>query len=171
MAFFVPKDIEAILDEMKNESDRAVALVGASLVEHGLQEAIRSVLRPLNDDRDAELLNRTFGPRGLFAGLSGKILGAFMLKIIGRRTQRDLELINRIRSTFAHDMNPIDFADVRIKNQCSEFQLPKGSLVEGDSRTEYYLSVQYYSASLTLWSIRELLPENERLELFDSLAA
>jgi hypothetical protein len=98
MTFFVPKDIEAILDEMKNENDRAVALVGASLVEHGLQEAIRSVLRTLNDDGDAELLNRTFGPRGRFAGLSAKLLGAFMLKLIGflRALGRASSLYHRI---------------------------------------------------------------------------
>ncbi|MCF8476655.1 MAG: hypothetical protein K9G60_06470 [Pseudolabrys sp.] len=169
--FFVPKDIEAILDDLKDENDRAVALVGASLVEHALQEAIRSVLRPIDEKEDPQLLERTFGQGGLFPGLSRKILGAFMLKIIGRQTRRDLELINKIRNTFAHDMNPLDFLDERVKNQCSELRMPKGSLAEGDPRREYHVTVQCYSATLTLWSIRELLQETERLEILDWLTA
>lgn len=171
MTFFVPKDIEAILDDLKNEGDRSVALVGASLVEHALQEAIRSVLRPIDEKEEPDLLERMFGQRGLFPGLSGKILGAFMLKIIGRQTRRDLELINKIRNTFAHDMNPLDFADDRIKNQCRELRMPRGSLAEGDPRREYHVTVQCYSATLNLWSIRELLEDAERLEILDWLSA
>jgi DNA-binding MltR family transcriptional regulator len=171
MAFFVPKDIEAILDELKDENDRAVALVGASLVEHTLQEAIRSVLRPFDDKDNAELKDRIFGNRGIFSGLSAKILGAFVLSIIGKQAQRDLELINKIRNTFAHDMNPLDFSNAGIKSRCSELQIRKNSLAVGNPRREYLLAVQMYSAALNLWSIRGLLPEGERLEILDWLSA
>jgi hypothetical protein len=169
MTFFVPKDIEAILEELKDENDRAVALVGASLIEHALQEAIRSVLRPFSDN--ADLNERVFGNRGLFPGLSSKITGAFVLKIIGKQTQRDLELINKIRNTFAHDMNPLDFSYPEIKSRCSELHIPKNSLASGDPRKEYHVAVQIYSATLTLWSIRELVPEAEQLEILNWLSA
>jgi mannitol operon repressor len=171
MVFYVPVDIKDILEDLKLENDRSVALVGAALVEHALQEAIRSVLRGFDDRNDSNLLDRLFGVNGSFAGLSAKILGAFALKVIGRGCQRDLELINKIRNDFAHDMNRIGFETDRIRVRCHELALPNGTLAEDDARERYLVTVQFYAAVLNLWAIRELLPEADRLEIFDWLAA
>jgi hypothetical protein len=40
MASYVPANLEAVLAELETEADRAVAILGASLVEHFLENAI-----------------------------------------------------------------------------------------------------------------------------------
>jgi hypothetical protein len=80
MVSYEPKDIEAILDELERENDRAVAIVGTALLEHVVEEAIKAVLRPLDPDKDREDLDRIFGGNGIFSGMSAKILAAYALK-------------------------------------------------------------------------------------------
>ncbi len=40
MVRHVPKNVERILNDLEKENDRVAAIVGVSLVEHFLQEAI-----------------------------------------------------------------------------------------------------------------------------------
>jgi DNA-binding MltR family transcriptional regulator len=170
MVLYIPKDIELILDELKNEPDRAAALIGASMLEHALQEAIRSVLRSFHAEKDKDTLERLFGGHGIFSGLSAKILSAFALRIIGPVAQRDLDLINKIRNEFAHDMNPLYFNTPRVQDRCKELKITEDTLVRDNSRGCYLLAVQFYSAALNLWAIRELLDDADRLEMLGTLS-
>lgn len=57
--------MEAILKSLGTETDRAVALVGASLVEYALEEAIKCRLRPLDkkeEKADLDRLLRQYDP-------------------------------------------------------------------------------------------------------------
>lgn len=166
---FVPKDIQRILGELATETDRSVAIVGASLVDHSLQSAIASILRPVEDDRD--IFDRLYGLQGIFGSFEAKVLAAYALKIIGPNTQRDLRLITKIRNQFGHDMNPLSFEDGHIKDRCHQLSVPKTSLAEGDPRREYLVSVQYYSVGLDLFSIKEFMEGADRIELLDRLGA
>jgi DNA-binding MltR family transcriptional regulator len=125
MTRYTPKDITAILASIEGDNDRSVALVGASLIEYTLEEAIRARIRPFDPEDDKADFERLFGINGVFAGLSGKIISAYALKIFGPAVRRDLELINKIRNEFAHDMNPLGFSDEHIKSRCRELQTPK----------------------------------------------
>jgi DNA-binding MltR family transcriptional regulator len=165
---FVPKDIERVMDELATETDRSVAIVGASLIDNSLQSAIASILRPVADDNDT--LDRLYGTRGIFASVDAKILAAYALKIIGPNSRRDLTQITKIRNQFAHDMNPLSFEDDHIKDRCKLLSVPQNSLAQGEPRREYLVSVQYYSASLDLFSIKELMEGDDRFELLDRLA-
>jgi DNA-binding MltR family transcriptional regulator len=165
---FVPKDIERILEELATETDRSVAIVGSSLIDDSLQSAIASMLRPVADDKDT--LDRLYGTQGVFASVEAKILVAYALKIVGPNSRRDLTLITKIRNQFAHDMNPLSFDDDHIKDRCKLLSVPQNSLTQGDPRREYLVSVQYYSAALNLFSIKELMEGDDRFELLDRLA-
>lgn len=160
---FVPKDIERILEELETETDRSVAIVGASLIDESLQSAIASMLRFVEDDKDT--LDRLYGPQGIFASVDAKILAAYALEIIGTNSRRDLVLINKIRNQFAHDMNPLSFDDDHIRDRCKLLSVPQNSLAQGEPRREYLVSVQYYSAALNLFSIKGLMEEDDRFEL------
>jgi hypothetical protein len=49
---------------------------------------------------------------------------AFYLKIIGRETRREIDLVRKIRNVAAHDMNPISFDESpEIANRCRELRL------------------------------------------------
>ena len=167
-AMFVPKDIKRIMDELATETYRSAAIVGASLIDDSLQSAIALILRPVADDNDT--LDRLYGTRGIFASVAAKILAAYALKIIGPNSRRDLTQINKIRNQFAHDMNPLSFEDDHIKDRCKLLSVPPNSLAQGEPRREYLVSVQYYSAALNLFSIKELMEGEGRIELLERLA-
>ncbi len=44
----VPRDVELILSNLRDESDRAFAIVGVALIEHFLERAIQVKLRPIS---------------------------------------------------------------------------------------------------------------------------
>jgi DNA-binding MltR family transcriptional regulator len=144
MARYVPADLAAVLAQLEGENDRAVALLGATLIEHYLEKAIKAKLRPIdeNTSEGRDDLDRLYGPNGAFAGLSLKIVGAYALRIIGPERRRDLELINKIRNQFAHDMNPISFETGSIKDRCREIGLTKNITSEDTPRNRYLLSVR-----------------------------
>jgi len=165
---FVPKDIERILEELATETDRSVAIVGASVIDESLQSAIASILRPVADDKD--MLERLYGMQGIFASFEAKTLVAYSLRVIGPNSRRDLTLITKIRNQFAHDMNPLSFEDNHIKDRCRLLSVPQNSMAQGEPRREYLVSVQYYSAALNLFSIKELMEGEDGIELLERLA-
>jgi DNA-binding MltR family transcriptional regulator len=167
---FVPKDIEHVLEELETETDRSVAIVGASLIEASLQSAIASMLRPIEDDKD--VLGSLFGELGIFSSVDAKILAAYALRIFGANCRRDLTLINTIRNQFAHDMNPLSFDDDHIRDGCKLLSVPQNNLAHGNNpRLEYLVSVRHYSAALDMYSRKELMEEDDRFELLLQLAS
>jgi hypothetical protein len=107
----VPKDVRRILDDIRQENDRAVAIVGASLVEHFLERAIEGILSPIRSTKDRE---RLFSLHGVASSFEAKTLLAFGLRLVGPKTRRDLDMIRKIRNEFAHDMNPIRFDQPKV---------------------------------------------------------
>ena len=97
-----PKDFDAAFAELDGENDRAVILVGASILEYALERAIASRLREPETQADLDVM---FAERGFLGTLNEKIWAAYFLKIIGPSTRRDLDLVRRIRNIAAHDMN------------------------------------------------------------------
>jgi len=95
------KQISQAFDELRKESnDRAAAIVGATLVEMGLDEAILSRLLPLsNNIRDA-LFRDDQGYT-----FSSKIDLGFALGLYGQKARTDLHRIKRIRNEFAHNLD------------------------------------------------------------------
>jgi DNA-binding MltR family transcriptional regulator len=174
MARYEPKDIMNILDELKRENDRAVAIVGSSLVEYGLEQAIKAALRPFDPEKEKPDLDRLFGINGIFSGMSAKVLGAYALQIIGPRTRRDLELINKIRNEFAHDMNPLKFYDQNIASRCKEIKLTETSnpAKANDHRGIFLLAIHIYSSALILRLVKDEIPDldNYGLEMLSWLA-
>lgn len=173
---YVPQDIEAILADLQEENDRAVAIVGASMVEYALEQALQATMRAFDPTKrqDKDDLERLFGGNGPFSGMSAKILAAYALRIIGPSTRRDLDLINKIRNAFAHDMNPLAFTDEQVSNRCKQLERAKNSIPakEEDMRGVFLVSVQIYSSVLQLWAIKELLPttEVEKIEILSWLS-
>jgi hypothetical protein len=171
MARYVPADLAAVIAQLEGENDRAVALVGATLIEHYLEKAIKAKLRPIdeNTSEGKDDLDRLYGPNGSFAGLSLKIVGAFALHIIGPERRRDLEFINKIRNQFAHDMNPISFETSSIKDRCNEIALAR--TIEGPDtpRNRYLLSIQVILGLLILLDVDASLPQETRDAVADAM--
>lgn len=106
MTRYIPKNLEAAFAELDGVGDRAVILAAVSLLDHALAEAIMSRLREPQTNSEWRLLFDDGGPANTF---SQKITLAYFLKIIGPVTQRDFDLMRKMRNAAAHDMNPVSF--------------------------------------------------------------
>lgn len=116
---YKPDYIGKIFDEIEGQNDRAAIIVGLSLVEHFLNEALETKLPPLTKRERADL----FSESGIFASFSQKILGAQVLGLIGPKTRRELDLLRLIRNEAAHNMNPVTFDTPSIKSRAKELTL------------------------------------------------
>lgn len=109
----------AIFEELKIQSDRGIAIVGAACVEESLTAAIHSFLH-----EDKQAAKRLFDVSGPLAAFSAKIDLASMLGMTSRRIKSDLHSIRGIRNEFAHQvmrlesLKPPSFTTPSIADRC-----------------------------------------------------
>jgi DNA-binding MltR family transcriptional regulator len=108
---------EAVRDLM-TASDRATAIMGATLVEARLKAALEQNFQR-NDEIEGEMF-RSSGPLGSFAA---KIHMVCLLGLISPDAHRDLSIMKAIRNKFAHDIEIRDFTSVSISDRCKNFAL------------------------------------------------
>lgn len=96
----VMKSITDFINEMKEENDRAVVIVGAANIDTLLRRLIeRSLLPPVNGKKD-ELLNGD-SPLSTF---SSKINLCYRLALIDKELCQTLHILRKIRNDFAHQI-------------------------------------------------------------------
>lgn len=100
----------AIMKELHSATDRAAAIVGSSLVEHCLTEALRAHLHKA--DKITDELFRTTGAFGAFAT---KINLGLLTGIYGDGAHKELSILKDIRNKFAHSLDAIDFKTQQIE--------------------------------------------------------
>lgn len=109
------KNMHAVMRDLHTTSDRAAAVIGGSLVDVGLTEALEVMLH-----RNPKLTKKTFGTSGALGTFSAKIDLGFLTGLYGEACMRELNTVRDIRNDFAHDLTIIDFTDQsvadRIKN-------------------------------------------------------
>jgi hypothetical protein len=158
---YEPKEINAIADEMEHEGARAAITIGASLLEHALEDAIRYRLRQPSNKTEENVL---FNEMGLLGSFNEKIWAAYFLGIIGPETRRDMDLVRTIRNEVAHNMNPISFETESIKARCLEIKIsdqhifPHRSGIK-DTKDRFISTVYFMVASLALKSITAIPDE------------
>lgn len=114
-----PPEIEAILDDLRKESDLAVAITGTALAEAALERLLQSKLH----FRDAEFQNQLFQNRGPLADFNGKILVAQAFGIITSPIAEELHSARAIRNVFAHSKIPLTFAHAAIENEIMSLRM------------------------------------------------
>jgi hypothetical protein len=109
-----------ILDK---ETERGVAIVGATMIDAGLDACLKIVMRPPDDTATIEALDKMFGGFGQLGSTHAKFHLAYLLGIIGPKTFNDTNTINQIRNRFAHfasdrnhdgQIQPLRFKSVNI---------------------------------------------------------
>jgi hypothetical protein len=93
-------------------SDRAVALIGAALVEDHVTEALIRSVRP--EEGRGEDAAKAFRERGPLSSYGAKIEFGYLRSIWDRADLADLRLIGKIRNSFAHDLTPISFSSREV---------------------------------------------------------
>ncbi len=119
----VTPEESAIIQGLGKESDRAVAIIGACILEDRIEGALKAKLRNESAvESDLFSVNR---PLGTFSAKNN--LG-YLLRCYGQRFYRELETINTIRNRFAHYYlmkgNEVrDFDSIPIRDLCRNLTL------------------------------------------------
>ena len=98
---------------IESENDRGAVLVVASLLDSGLENALKAKLVKTEEIKDS-LFAGGNAPLGTF---SAKIDIAFRLGIINFKTKETLNLFRKMRNEFAHNFETSDLESSRIKDR------------------------------------------------------
>ena len=82
---YEPQDMVTIIEELSGESARAAITVGGAIVEHALEQLLRSRLRRPTNKTEASYL---FAEQGILGTFWEKIWAAYFMKLIGPRARR-----------------------------------------------------------------------------------
>lgn len=99
---------DELIEALSRESDRGLVLVSASFLDESLEEVLRSKFSmvTIKPKSVVDPLFNTFGPLSTF---SAKIKIAFSMDLIKKWVYQDLEILRKLRNTFAHSVGPVEF--------------------------------------------------------------
>lgn len=103
---------QEFLDIIQGESDLAIALIGASYLDHCLGATLRSQLKP------GAVTDGLLEPNGALGAFGARIDLCFALGSFSETTHRDLKTIAKIRNLFAHHHLTLTFADAGVQAEC-----------------------------------------------------
>src|SRR5258708_4165837 len=111
-------------EQLTNDSDRAVSLVAAAIVEQRLEEVIKFWF-----EKDAKIQEKLFQPSGALGSFSVKIDLAYLMGIITSAGLDDLARMKNIRNDFAHKLDIAVFKLPTVADRCSNLTLVEGELL------------------------------------------
>ena len=98
-----------VLVEIRNYSDRAIAVIGGQIVDNRLTSSLKANMRD-----SPQPFKRLFNPSGALGAFTTKIRLAYLLRIIDEQLYKDLLLIKDIRNEFAHEISTHAFKEEKI---------------------------------------------------------
>lgn len=107
-------DLSRFLEELQTESDRGLALVGASVLDDKVRATLASFFvecRPAS-----RLLEVPNAPLGAFSARADLCLA---LGLVDQFEHTEISLIRKIRNEFAHGLHGTNFQSERIAAYCS----------------------------------------------------
>jgi DNA-binding MltR family transcriptional regulator len=114
-----PRDIDRIMDGLRDKDDLHTGIIGVSIVEATLERLIVTRLKRT----DKEFLNRLFQNMGPLSDFNSKILIGEAFGILTRPLADELHVMRAIRNAFAHAKMHISFSDVPISQEISRLRL------------------------------------------------
>lgn len=106
------------IHELETASDRAAAIVGASLAEMALDGALVAHLH-----RNKKITDNLFRPSGAFGSLAVKIDLGLLIGLYGEQAHSDLVILKDIRNRFAHRLDINSFEVDEVKDRAMRFEL------------------------------------------------
>lgn len=120
VTWFVSSDAHRIaLEEIEQtKSDRATAVVAATLLENDLRNAIEARLL-----RNPNLINKLFKPSGPLGPFQTKADLGLLLGVFDAELHADVTDIISVRNLFAHNIKPLKFASKDISKLCNGLRI------------------------------------------------
>lgn len=125
MLLSTAEDLAQFVGELRRESDRGLALVGAALIDEKLKETLRAFF--VEGKAAGKLLDQGNAPLG---SMSTRIDACHALGLLDDYEQSEIDLIRKVRNEFAHAIHGLTFANTRIAGLCST--LTSDLPVDGD---------------------------------------
>ena len=141
------KEWSSFYEEMATESERAMAVLAAAWIDSLLTRKLEILFSKGNSKTRQNLLNSD----GPFASFSAKVNVTFCLGWIDVDVHHDLEVIRKIRNTFAHQIHGLSMDSPAIKELVKTFRIPhrkfhdwgqlKGAVADGGKGAVLYTDV------------------------------
>lgn len=119
------EDQEILDKEFKSDSDRAVAIVGASYLDELLKNIITEYIVKDSEKSNNEL----FSGNGPLSTFSSRINISYRFGIISEEEKKILNGIRGIRNDFAHKLSGATFEDQSIKQRALNLSIPRTMLM------------------------------------------
>src|SRR5215470_5193807 len=110
------EDLKGFFEELERESDRAVAILIAALLDYTLRQVLAAYF--VNDEE--EEIERLVDVEGPLATFSSRIHLAYLLGLISIKNRERLTAIREIRNLFAHQLHGLSFDETRIAEKCGK---------------------------------------------------
>lgn len=118
------------LKDIHGKSDRAVAIVGAALLNAHVEQLLTSFFVDDRAEIEALLANdRSLGTFGT------RIRLAYLLGLISKDEHEDLWAVNQIDEAFSRELGDIAFVDEPVCGLCLELRMPNKVLLMGEQHT------------------------------------
>jgi hypothetical protein len=156
--------INFMLKQFDNESDRAAVILIASILEENLGTLLKSYLVPIPTSEDS-LFDHATSPLSTF---SSRIDMCHRVGLISSKFARDLHIIRRIRNSFAHDIYGCNFENGSIKARIKELEnsvtYSKGidTIERNDDLLKGTRGMFFFISSALIWQISCLTKESEK---------
>ena len=105
--------------ELKLESDRGASILSAVWIEELLTRKFKNLFSKGNSNARKALFN------GSFSSFSSKINVAYCLGWLDDDTYHDIDLVRKIRNSFAHELHGISLESPEMKDLINKFKTPR----------------------------------------------
>ena len=131
LSYRIMGEIQKVLDEeTAGSSDRALAIVSASLTDFVLEQIFRNhFIRGKDTKADRGEVDGLFRANGPLSTASSKISLSFRLGLVTRKEHDLLDKLRKIRNEFAHSPFSVAFTTSPIKDVLSSIDLEKKHLL------------------------------------------
>jgi hypothetical protein len=117
MKFLDSARLDEAAAELDGESDRAAAIVGATIVERELTDLLLGSLLDVKESR--ELTGEFAEPLSTFYA---KTKTAYAMGVISAELHADLNRVRKVRNLFAHEHRPLSFDDQTVSDHVRAFE-------------------------------------------------
>lgn len=136
MLLSTAEDLARFVDELRRETDRGLALVGAALIDDRLRETLRAFFREV--DASVRLLDGANAPMGSF---SARCDACHALGLIDDFEHAEIGRVRKVRNEFAHAKHGLSFQADRIRDYClllkSDLPVEEGQPEPTDARFRF----------------------------------
>ena len=119
----------SFFEELKEESDRAAAILVAAYIDSLLQAKLEVLFCKGN----SETRRKLFDSQGAFATFSAKVDAAYCLGWLEPNVFHDIGIIRKIRNEFAHRIHGRTFEESKIKTLVRMLEIPHQLFYDWDS--------------------------------------